>query len=217
MNTYGDFRKAWDRKFPGNELPSDWEENVRVNLRKHKQKVRSLEEELSKEKTYVEYLERLLHERHEQNGKSGESTPDDDHQQSRAPLHEDAALKIISELSQTLANIENGAVGEPEKRDTKTIAEPLKTRSMSDVSHYVTVIEVNEGDMRALKKAQSVVEGEKPKKVPPKPPPKTFQLRRDGSDASVNQLLEKKADPEPKAAGLFNIYFISNIKLYTTQ
>lgn len=209
MNTYGDFRKAWDRKFPGNELPADWEENVRVNLRKHKQKVRSLEEELSKEKNYVEYLERLLRERHDQNGKSGESTPEDDHQQSRVPLHEDAALKIISELSQTLANIENGAVGEPEIPATKSVPEPLKTRSMSDVSHYVTVIEVNEGDMRALKKAQSVVEGEKPKKVPPKPPPKTFQLRRDGSDASVNQLLEKKADPEPKAAGLFHYFFLS--------
>jgi len=203
MSTFGDFLKVWDRRFPGSELPSDWEVDVRVNLNKHKQKVRSLQEELDKEKTYVEYLERLLHERHNQNGKSGDTSPDDP---PSSPLHEDAALKIINELSRTLANIENGAVGDEQPTLRKSGPEPLKSRSLSDASNYVTVIEVNEGDMRALKKAHSVVEGEKPKKVPPKPPPKTFQLRRDGSDVSVNQLVDKKQELETMAAG--RLYFI---------
>jgi hypothetical protein len=208
MSTLGDFLKVWERRFPGSDLPSDWEDDVRVNLSKHRQKVRSLEEELDKEKTYVEYLERLLRERHEQNG-SDRSPTDDNGEPSSCS--EDAALKIISELSQTLANIENGAVGDDEPILRQKNAESHKPRAVSDVSNYVTVIEVNEGDNRALKKAHSVVEAEKPKKVPPKPPPKTFQLRRDGSDVSVNQLVDRKAEGEAKAAGgFFPLLFVRN-------
>lgn len=60
MSVYGDFRNVWVRRFPGSELPAAWEDDVRANLTKHRQKVTALREELEKEEFYVEYLERLL-------------------------------------------------------------------------------------------------------------------------------------------------------------
>lgn len=57
---FSDFRKAWRARFPNSELPKQWEDDVRGNLTKHKQKVTQLKEELEKEEFYVEYLERLL-------------------------------------------------------------------------------------------------------------------------------------------------------------
>ncbi|XP_065334230.1 active breakpoint cluster region-related protein [Cloeon dipterum] len=169
MSTFEDFRKVWEQRFPGSELPSDWVADVRANLSKHKQKVRALQDELDREQTYVEYLERLLRERHEPES-NGEAVEEQQPQPKKELMPEDAALKIICELSRTLAKIENGDADEQPEETVK------KGRAMSDASHYVTVIEVNEADPRALRKAQSVIEGEKPKKVPPKPPPKTFRM-----------------------------------------
>ena len=60
MSVFSDFQTAWASRFPGCELPKAWEEDVRGNLAKHKQKVAQLKEELEKEEFYVEYLERLL-------------------------------------------------------------------------------------------------------------------------------------------------------------
>lgn len=60
MSVFGDFRRVWVKRFPNSELPAAWEEDVRANLAKHKQKVAVLREELEKEEFYVEYLERLL-------------------------------------------------------------------------------------------------------------------------------------------------------------
>ncbi|GIY08072.1 hypothetical protein CEXT_106661 [Caerostris extrusa] len=60
MSVFGDFQKAWAQRFPGCELPQAWEEDVRANLTKHRQKVAALNEELEKEEFYVEYLEHLL-------------------------------------------------------------------------------------------------------------------------------------------------------------
>jgi breakpoint cluster region protein len=57
---FGDFRNVWVQRFPGSDLPAAWEEDVRANLAKHKQKVAVLREELEKEEFYVEYLEQLL-------------------------------------------------------------------------------------------------------------------------------------------------------------
>lgn len=60
MSVFGDFQKAFAQRFPGCELPQAWEEDVRANLTKHRQKVTALNEELEKEEFYVEYLEHLL-------------------------------------------------------------------------------------------------------------------------------------------------------------
>lgn len=61
MSVFGDFQQVWSQRFPHSSLPAAWEEDVRANLAKHKQKVSLLKEELEKEEFYVEYLERLLH------------------------------------------------------------------------------------------------------------------------------------------------------------
>lgn len=60
MSVFGDFQQVWFKRFPDSALPAAWEEDVRANLAKHKQKVLVLREELEKEEFYVEYLERLL-------------------------------------------------------------------------------------------------------------------------------------------------------------
>lgn len=60
MSVFGDFQQVWLQRFPDSPLPGAWEEDVRANLSKHKQKVALLKEELEKEQFYVEYLERLL-------------------------------------------------------------------------------------------------------------------------------------------------------------
>ncbi|XP_034941803.1 active breakpoint cluster region-related protein [Chelonus insularis] len=60
MSVFGDFQRVWVERFPDSALPAAWEEDVRANLIKHKQKVATLREELEKEEFYVEYLERLL-------------------------------------------------------------------------------------------------------------------------------------------------------------
>lgn len=60
MSVFGDFQRVWLQRFPNSALPAAWEEDVRANLAKHKQKVSLLQEELEKEQFYVEYLERLL-------------------------------------------------------------------------------------------------------------------------------------------------------------
>lgn len=60
MSVFGDFQQVWLQRFPDSPLPGAWEEDVRANLAKHKQKVALLKEELEKEQFYVEYLERLL-------------------------------------------------------------------------------------------------------------------------------------------------------------
>ncbi|XP_015597248.1 active breakpoint cluster region-related protein [Cephus cinctus] len=68
MSVFGDFQRVWVQRFPDSALPAAWEEDVRANLVKHKQKVAALKEELEKEEFYVEYLQRLLAdvERHRQ-------------------------------------------------------------------------------------------------------------------------------------------------------
>ncbi|KAJ0176553.1 hypothetical protein K1T71_007732 [Dendrolimus kikuchii] len=60
MSVFGDFQRVWVQRFPDSALPAAWEEDVRANLAKHKQKVAILREELEKEEFYVEYLETLL-------------------------------------------------------------------------------------------------------------------------------------------------------------
>lgn len=60
MSVFSDFQQVWLQRFPENPLPGAWEEHIKLNLAKHKQKVSMFREELRKEEIYVEYLERLL-------------------------------------------------------------------------------------------------------------------------------------------------------------
>lgn len=60
MSVFADFQRMWMKRFPDNTLSSEWEDDVRVSLQRHKQKVVDLSKELEQEMLYVEYLERLL-------------------------------------------------------------------------------------------------------------------------------------------------------------
>lgn len=60
MSVFADFQRMWMKRFPDNSLSSEWEDDVRVSLQRHKQKVVDLSKELEQEMLYVEYLERLL-------------------------------------------------------------------------------------------------------------------------------------------------------------
>lgn len=60
MSVFNDFQQVWLQRFPDNPLPGAWEEHIKINLAKHKQKVSMFKEEVRKEEIYVEYLERLL-------------------------------------------------------------------------------------------------------------------------------------------------------------
>ncbi|XP_076330673.1 active breakpoint cluster region-related protein-like [Tachypleus tridentatus] len=60
MSVFSAFQKAWGQRFPDCELPQAWEEDVRANLIKHRERVSLLKEEVEKEEFYVEYLEKLL-------------------------------------------------------------------------------------------------------------------------------------------------------------
>lgn len=77
MSVYGDFQRVWVQRFPESALPAAWEEDVRANLAKHKQKVAILREELEKEEFYVEYLETLLSdvEKHKAASQDNKTTP----------------------------------------------------------------------------------------------------------------------------------------------
>lgn len=60
MSVFTEFERLWSQKFPENSLTSDWKEDVRASLKRHKEKIDSLEKELEKEKLYCMYLEKLL-------------------------------------------------------------------------------------------------------------------------------------------------------------
>ncbi|XP_047494680.1 active breakpoint cluster region-related protein-like isoform X1 [Penaeus chinensis] len=73
MSVFSEFHKAWRARFPGNDLPAAWEEDVRANLSKHRARVALLKEELEKEQFYVEYLECLLNDVQLQKRNEGEA------------------------------------------------------------------------------------------------------------------------------------------------
>lgn len=60
MSVFADFQRMWMKRFPENTLSSEWEDDVRSSLQRHKQKVIEMSKELEQEMLYVEYLERLL-------------------------------------------------------------------------------------------------------------------------------------------------------------
>lgn len=60
MSVFLEFQKLWSQKFPENSLTSEWKDDVRASLKKHKDKIDLLEKDLEKEKLYCMYLEKLL-------------------------------------------------------------------------------------------------------------------------------------------------------------
>lgn len=60
MNEFQEFCKAWRQEFPGQDLPTVWEEDTRANLLRHKKNLEYLQSEVRKEEFYVKFLESVL-------------------------------------------------------------------------------------------------------------------------------------------------------------
>lgn len=141
MSVFGDFQKAWAQRFPGCELPQAWEEDVRANLTKHRQKLAALNAELEKEEFYVEYLENLLahvervkHTPHLsdagcENGSLLDSSAEKENKNANSET-----ISISDDSCLTPENFQHGSVEKSTSTESK--------EKFNDQNSYVTVIEV---------------------------------------------------------------------------
>ncbi|XP_015185968.1 PREDICTED: active breakpoint cluster region-related protein [Polistes dominula] len=164
MSVFGDFQRVWVQRFPDSALPAAWEEDVRANLVKHKQKVTALREELEKEEFYVEYLERLLAdvERHKQLANSTNTTLLDNKQNSG----ELQSGKHVSD------NIESANIGHCQNTDHSP--PPLPVRE--DISKFQ--------DKCVSELSSTLGTNKRPKSEIPRSPEKVPETRRN-SDPDV--------------------------------
>nr|XP_023012367.1 active breakpoint cluster region-related protein [Leptinotarsa decemlineata] len=186
MSVFGDFQQVWLQRFPESPLPGAWEEDVRANLAKHKQKVSLLKEELEKEQFYVEYLERLLSdvEQHKiklareksiESEETGDVTADTI---SKKDPGKPSTVSLNVEETETLSA--NMCVNEISKqmipKDSHERYEPTAPPDQ-DPGTFVTVIEVNgvkQGNISPVKT---------PPKVPSRPDSLKSKTRRSNSDS----------------------------------
>ncbi|XP_018325417.1 active breakpoint cluster region-related protein [Agrilus planipennis] len=188
MSVFGDFQQVWSQRFPQSSLPAAWEEDVRANLAKHKQKVSLLKEELEKEEFYVEYLERLLHdvEEHKKKlaiGRNGNEKCNEDSQVISDNLSKNESLKPTAPPFEHDVKIDNNSVNKcvtelsallKEESENEKNHLVQSNNDTADPSSFVTVIEVN-----GLKAETNPP----PVKVPPKLPVKP-RLRSSNKDQS---------------------------------
>jgi hypothetical protein len=204
MSVFNDFQQVWLQRFPDNPLPGAWEEHVKLNLAKHKQKVSMFKEEVRKEEIYVEYLERLLLDiqKHKKSEpvESGEQTKNesgdviaDNISNSSTPV---AAGINLEEFETFSANM---CVTELSNELSKLNSEQTEESDVSipDPSSFVTVIEVN--GQKSLTTTQT------PPKIPVKPEfyrIDSFQAKLDSFQArlehreSIGSSSERISTPE---------------------
>ncbi|XP_033205368.1 active breakpoint cluster region-related protein isoform X2 [Bombus vosnesenskii] len=167
MSVFGDFQRVWVQRFPDSALPAAWEEDVRANLVKHKQKVTALREELEKEEFYVEYLERLLAdvERHKQLANSNITTTPEK-QQSTESQNQHSCLATENNLgdSTSSSNVQH----------VESLAPPLPARE--DISKFQ--------DKCVSELSSTLSTSKRPKSEIPRSPDKVPELRRN-SDPDV--------------------------------
>ncbi|XP_050577952.1 active breakpoint cluster region-related protein isoform X2 [Bombus affinis] len=167
MSVFGDFQRVWVQRFPDSALPAAWEEDVRANLVKHKQKVTALREELEKEEFYVEYLERLLAdvERHKQLANSNITTTPEK-QQSIESQNQHSCLATENNLgdSTSSSNVQH----------VESLAPPLTARE--DISKFQ--------DKCVSELSSTLSTSKRPKSEIPRSPDKVPELRRN-SDPDV--------------------------------
>ncbi|CAH1155600.1 unnamed protein product [Phaedon cochleariae] len=189
MSVFGDFQQVWLQRFPDSPLPGAWEEDVRANLAKHKQKVSLLKEELEKEEFYVEYLERLLsdveqHKKKLAKEKSNESEETDDVIGDTISKTELSTISLNIEETETFSA--NMCVNEISKQVTSNeVLEkhepPALAPNEPDPGTFVTVIEVNglkQNNVTPLKTPPSPVNTPpSPTKTPPKVPSRPASLK----------------------------------------
>ena len=142
MSVFGDFRNVWVQRFPGSDLPAAWEEDVRANLAKHKQKVAVLREELEKEEFYVEYLERLLidvakHKTRDTNEEEGDS---DDKREEK--ITDRPKIKSRPGSMQNMVLEESSETSGNNLDDNQPIAESAETINNDSVNQCISELSV---------------------------------------------------------------------------
>ncbi|KAJ3661253.1 hypothetical protein Zmor_005657 [Zophobas morio] len=200
MSVFNDFQQVWLQRFPDNPLPGAWEEHVKLNLAKHKQKVSMFKEEVRKEEIYVEYLERLLLDI--QKHKKNESS--EDCEQSKSETAGDVIADNVSNTTTPVAtgmNLEefetisaNMCVTEISNELSKLNCEQTDESDVSlpDPSSFVTVIEVNGLKSTATTQTQT------PPKIPAKPDiyrNSSFQRKLEHRD-SIGSSSERVSTPD---------------------
>lgn len=195
MSVFGDFQRVWLQRFPNSRLPAAWEEDVRANLAKHKQKVALLKEELEKEEFYVEYLERLLSDVEEhKKGTCSTPPPPDSSTEEKEPTTKVSILghtknkstskqmnrslfketnddhlenKTVIDTNEQVSNVEVRRSHSTAQQHVNIEVEKL--RRNTDPSNFITVIEVN--GLNKSNRIKSDLSPEIPaakRKVPPK-------------------------------------------------
>ena len=222
MSAISEINKVWIQKFPGSQLPAAWEEDVKTNLSKHKQRVAELQEELEQERVYVQFLESLLEEVEKRKEDPSSGTPADNKNGSNSTQDIDDVIKDTLERRSLAAQLTVDAFTEPiASEDDNSLAEGQISESSTDVKsdttkaqrdntgnsvdilhergtpeqelaadeqledskdHFVTVIEVNGFDKKFAGPSSHGSTGKlsnedvkRLKKVPPRPPPKSFK------------------------------------------
>ncbi|CAG4971264.1 unnamed protein product [Parnassius apollo] len=132
-------------------MPAAWEEDVRANLAKHKQKVAILREELEKEEFYVEYLETLLSdvEKHKAAAEGNKAAPpsgtdanDDKTSDSKQESNTDSLSKK-SEISLASSNNEE-LTNEPlENEEVHLRPKPVHIGERSSVNQCINELSSN--------------------------------------------------------------------------
>ncbi|XP_046744957.1 active breakpoint cluster region-related protein [Diprion similis] len=166
MSVFGDFQRVWVQRFPDSTLPAAWEEDVRANLVKHKQKVTALREELEKEEFYVEYLERLLAdvERHKQlSNCSGFATV------------EEKTKAVEPQIKNSYENLENNL----QNSDKPAILRPPLESSLPSLPLREDISKLQDKCVSELSSTLSSFK--RPRSEIPKSPEKVFELRRNSN------------------------------------
>ncbi|KAL0838743.1 hypothetical protein ABMA28_016797 [Loxostege sticticalis] len=168
MSVFGDFQRVWVQRFPESALPAAWEEDVRANLAKHKQKVAILREELEKEEFYVEYLETLLSdvEKHKAAAQSNRGAPpsgadviepDDKTSDSKQGSNTDSLSKK-SEVSIDSSNKSDDSTTETaECEDVQLRSKPVHIAERSSVNQCINELSSNLAAEAARRRCNSEV------------------------------------------------------------
>ncbi|PSN30679.1 hypothetical protein C0J52_20850 [Blattella germanica] len=157
MSVFGDFRNVWVQRFPGSDLPAAWEEDVRANLAKHKQKVAVLREELEKEEFYVEYLERLLIDvaKHKTRAASDEEGNSDDKREGKGTDRQ--KIKSRPDSMQNMVLEEGTETSGNNVDDNQPIAETAETINNDSVNQCISELSVALPDTRNISRSNSEV------------------------------------------------------------
>uniref|UniRef100_A0A336KRS3 CSON014887 protein n=1 Tax=Culicoides sonorensis TaxID=179676 RepID=A0A336KRS3_CULSO len=148
MSVFTEFKKLWSQKFPENSLTSEWKDDVRTSLKKHKEKIDLLEKEIEKEKLYCIYLEKLLNdaEKYQQNENetSNETVSNESFTTSQQQLESykdgDAVyLKLVlNELQEKSKNMANSHIRVDKSKEENCNYQPKELPNQ-----YITVIKLH--------------------------------------------------------------------------